>query len=38
MRTTVRLWFVRDIGIVKMSYTIGGSEAVLELVRYEQGK
>jgi hypothetical protein len=38
-KTTVRLWFVKDMGIVKLSYKIGDAESVLELTDYKpEGK
>ena len=37
-RTGVKYWFAPGKGIVKLSYTIAGTEAVLELVEYTEGK
>jgi hypothetical protein len=34
-KTTVRLWFVRGIGLVKLSYKIADTESTLELEKYE---
>lgn len=34
-RTTVRLWFVRGIGLVKLTYKIADTESTLELEKYE---
>jgi hypothetical protein len=34
-KTTVRLWFVKDKGIVKLSYKIAESDSVLELTKVE---
>ena len=34
-KTTVRLWFAKDKGIVKLSYKIADSESVLELSKVE---
>jgi hypothetical protein len=36
--TSVRCWFVKDIGIVKLEFKLGGQDAVLELESYEPGK
>lgn len=37
-KTSVKYWFAKEKGIVKLSYTIGGNEAVLELKEYTAGK
>lgn len=37
-KATIRQWFVKDKGAVKLVYVISGTEAVLELVKYEEGK
>ncbi len=37
-KTAVRYWFVAGKGIVKLSYSIQGNEAVLELKEYTEGK
>ena len=37
-KTTVRTWFAKDKGIVKLSYKIQDAESVLELIKYEEGK
>ena len=34
-KTTVKMWFVKDKGIVKLSYKIQEAESVLELSKYE---
>jgi hypothetical protein len=34
-KTTVRTWYVKDKGIVKLSYKIGDAESVLELTKVE---
>jgi hypothetical protein len=34
-KTTVKMWFVKDKGIVKLSYKIQDAESVLELSKYE---
>src|SRR4029079_10539753 len=31
-------WFAKDVGIVKLRFTLGSQEAVLELEKYEPGK
>jgi hypothetical protein len=36
-KTTVKLWFAKDIGIAKLSYKIQDAESVLELEKYEPG-
>jgi hypothetical protein len=37
-KTAVKYWFAAGKGIVKLSYSIGGNEAVLELKEYAEGK
>ncbi|MCZ2340584.1 MAG: hypothetical protein LC104_02160 [Bacteroidales bacterium] len=37
-KTSVKYWFAKDKGIVKLSYSIGGNEAVLELKEFTAGK
>jgi hypothetical protein len=37
-KTTVKLWFAKDKGIVKLSYKIQDAESVLELEKFEEGK
>ena len=37
-KTAVKYWFVEKFGIVKLSYSIGGNEAVLELKEFTEGK
>ena len=37
-KTAVKYWFAKGTGIVKLSYSIGGNEAVLELQEYTAGK
>ncbi|MGL6097756.1 MAG: hypothetical protein ACRC7O_18395 [Fimbriiglobus sp.] len=37
-KTAVKYWFANGKGIVKLSYSIGGNEAVLELKEYTEGK
>jgi hypothetical protein len=34
-KTTVRLWFVKGVGLVRLSYKIADAESVLELEKYE---
>ncbi|MCX8140762.1 MAG: hypothetical protein WHU94_16195 [Thermogemmata sp.] len=36
-KTTVRLWFVKGVGLVKLSYKIADTESTLELEKYEPG-
>ncbi|MEZ6141783.1 MAG: hypothetical protein R3B84_14525 [Zavarzinella sp.] len=37
-KTTVDYWFAKDVGIVKLRFTLGTQEAVLELIEYKAGK
>jgi hypothetical protein len=37
-KTTVKVWFAKDKGIVKLSYKIQEAESVLELTKMEEGK
>ena len=37
-KTAVKYWFAPGKGVVKLSYSIGGNEAVLELKEYTEGK
>lgn len=37
-KTTVRQWFAKDKGIVKLVYVIQGTESVLELKEHTEGK
>jgi len=34
----IEYWFAKDVGIVKLRFTLGSQEAVLELEKYEPGK
>ena len=34
-KTTVKLWFAKDKGIVKLSYKIADAESVLDLTKFE---
>jgi len=36
--TTVKCWYAKDVGLVKMEFKLGGQDAVLELEKYEAGK
>lgn len=36
--TTVEYWFAKDVGIVKLQFTLGGQNATLELSKYTAGK
>src|SRR5262249_40563344 len=38
MKTAIKYWFAPKVGIVKLSFTLGGNDAVLELKSFEQGK
>jgi hypothetical protein len=35
---SMRVWFVKEVGVVRLSYKIQESESVQELIRYEAGK
>jgi hypothetical protein len=37
-KTTVKVWFAKGVGIVKLTYKIQDNESVLELTNYEEGK
>jgi hypothetical protein len=37
-KTTVEYWFAKDIGIVKLKFTLGSQDATLELESYTAGK
>lgn len=37
-KTAVKYWFAPNKGVVKLSYSIGGNDAVLELKEYVEGK
>lgn len=37
-KTSVKYWFAPGKGVVKLSYSIAGNEAVLELTEYAEGK
>lgn len=37
-KATIRQWFVKGKGPVKLVYVISGTESVLELEKYEEGK
>lgn len=37
-KATIKTWYSKNIGIVKLSFKIQDSESVLELVKYEEGK
>jgi len=37
-KTTVEYWFVKDVGIVKLRFTLGSQDATLELESYTPGK
>ena len=36
--TTVEYWFAKDVGIVKLKFTLGSQDATLELNKYTPGK
>jgi opacity protein-like surface antigen len=37
-KTTVEYWFAKDVGIVKLKFTLGSQDATLELEAYTAGK
>ena len=37
-KTTVKTWFAKGTGVVKLSYKIQDAESVLELTKFEEGK
>ena len=37
-KTTVEYWFAKDVGIVKLKFTLGSQDATLELEGYKAGK
>jgi len=37
-KTTVEYWFAKDVGIVKLKFSLGSQEAVLELEKTTMGK
>jgi hypothetical protein len=37
-KTTVKTWFAKGTGVVKLSYKIQDAESILELTKYEEGK
>ena len=37
-KTGVKYWFAKDKGVVKLTYSIAGNDAVLELKEYTEGK
>ena len=36
--SSIKTWYVKDIGIVKMEFKLGGQDATFELEKYEPGK
>src|SRR5262245_22961968 len=38
MKTNITYWFAENTGIVKLSFSLGGTDATLELEKYEAGK
>jgi hypothetical protein len=38
MKTNITYWFAENVGIVKLSFSLGGMDAVLELDKFEAGK
>lgn len=38
MDSTIKCWFAKDVGIVKLQFKLGGQDADLELEKYEPGQ
>ena len=38
IETTLKVWFAKDVGIVKLEFKLGGQDATLELEKFEPGK
>ncbi len=38
METTIKCWFAKDVGIVKLEFKLGGQDATLELEKFEEAK
>jgi hypothetical protein len=38
MKTNITYWFAENVGIVKLQFSLGGMDAVLELEKFEGGK
>ena len=38
MDTSIRCWYAKDVGIVKLEFKLGGQDATLELEKFEAGK
>jgi hypothetical protein len=38
MDTSIKMWFAKDVGLVKLEFKLGGQDATLELEKYEPGK
>jgi hypothetical protein len=38
MDTSIKCWFAKDVGIVKLEFKLGGQDATLELEKFEAGK
>lgn len=38
MDTTIKCWYAKDVGIVKLEFKLGGQDATLELTKFEAGK
>lgn len=38
MDTTIKMWFAKDVGMVKLEFKLGGQDATLELEKFEPGK
>jgi hypothetical protein len=38
MDTTIRCWYAKDVGIIKLEFKLGGQDATLELEKFDAGK
>lgn len=38
MDTSIKMWFAKDVGLVKLEFKLGGQDATLELEKFEPGK
>lgn len=38
MDTSIKMWFAKDVGLVKLEFKLGGQDASLELEKFEPGK
>ncbi len=38
MDTAIKMWFAKEVGLVKLEFKLGGQDATLELEKFEPGK